>query len=732
MLSKEEIKYFQTHKNEITDELLETIRAQGKLGKAQALEILDLPKDSDNYYLDAYNTRISYNGSRGLKKAYTKLNLSPIHISELEKCANDPLYFLRNYVRMTTPKGFDFVDSRPYQDEFIQLLSDDSIENVISMQPRQSSKSTTTSVKLAHLYCFKKDLTIGIVAYSGNSAREFLDKTKKILIGLPIWMQPGTVTWNKGSIECENNIRILTDVPSQDSFRGYSCNIIVVDECLEYSTTINIYSKTLNESFDIKIGDFYNQNPNLNNFKVLTSNGYKSFKGIKKTIRRDNLQIFFEDSNIIVTPEHKFYDNGTFIRAKDIKINDIINGKKVKSIKENVACSNEFFDLLDVEDGHHFTANNIEVSNCAYLDPASWIDFTDGVLPSQAGLAFKKLVILSTPKGKNHFYDIWQGAGDTLDTSVNGFVKHKVDWRLVPRFKSDGTKYEPEEFKQQQIKSSGLVIWNSAYECKFEGSAMTLIPSEILDTYKSQEPIEVDNIKDSKILIYEEPIPGHKYVMGVDTAKEGADFTGVQIFDTTDLNFRQVASAKLKIDYMLLPELLNEYGLRFNQALIIVENNEGSGQVVADILKRDYEYENLYYDVNKQKQRLKYPGFRTTKLSRDVILQTVSTLAQANKLLLVDKETIKEFGVFTLNDNGKYQAAVGYHDDLVMSCCLCFGIFTNVKNFEDMKEIVDSLKSSEGKSFEYLTFGAFADGLGTEPDSNTDNKDLNHSNLEYY
>ncbi|CBJ94203.1 Putative phage DNA packaging protein (terminase) [Campylobacter phage CPt10] len=731
MLSKEEIKYFQTHKNEITDELLETIRAQGKLGKAQALEILDLPKDSDNYYLDAYNTRISYNGSRGLKKAYTKLNLSPIHISELEKCANDPLYFLRNYVRMTTPKGFDFVDSRPYQDEFIQLLSDDSIENVISMQPRQcieantkinvngnettiielfnnqesnkrlyfnsskfiesyeckdkyvetpigkvkilevhktikynifeietengfklqaselhvlidengnelyvkdclnkviktksgpskiisktfikydhcydltlehhhlyytngvlshnSSKSTTTSVKLAHLYCFKKDINIGIVAYSGNSAREFLDKTKKMLIGLPIWMQPGTVTWNKGSIECENNIKILTDVPSSDAFRGTSTNIIVVDEC-------------------------------------------------------------------------------------------------------------------------------------AYLDPAGWIDFTDGVLPSQAGLAFKKLVILSTPKGKNHFYDIWQGAGDTLETSINGFVRHRVDWRLVPRFKSDGTKYDPEEFKQQQIKTGGLVVWNSAYECKFEGSAMTLIPSEILDTYKPQEPIEVDNIKDSKILIYEEPIPGHKYVMGVDTAKEGADFTGVQIFDITDLNFRQVASAKLKIDYMLLPELLNEYGLRFNQALIIVENNEGSGQVVADILKRDYEYENLYYDVNKQKQRLKYPGFRTTKLSRDVILQTVATLAQANKLLLVDKETIKEFGVFTLNDNGKYQAAVGYHDDLVMACCLCFGIFTNVKNFEDMKEIVDSLKSAEGKSFEYLTFGAFADGLDVEPDSNT-------------
>ena len=43
---------------------------------------------------------------------------------------------------------------------------------------------------------------------------------------------------------------------------------------------------------------------------------------------------------------------------------------------------------------------------------------------------------------------------------------------------------------------------------------------------------------------------------------------------------------------------------------------------------------------------------------------------------------------------------------------------------------VDSLKSSEGNSFEYLTFGAFADGLGSEPE--TSNRDYNPSNMEYY
>lgn len=578
LLSAQEIKYFQENKSEITEELLELLRNQGKEGKRQALEILDIPKDNDNYYLDAYGSRISYNGIRSLKKAFTKMQLSKIHLIEIEKCSKDILYFLNNYIRMTTPKGFNFIDARGYQNEFLKILENRSYENIISMQPRQSSKSTTTGVYFSHLFCFSQDLTIGIVAYDGESAREFLDKAKKMIISLPIWLQPGMVVWNKGSIECENNVRILTDSPSSDSFRGFSVNVIVVDEC-------------------------------------------------------------------------------------------------------------------------------------AYLDPKGWNEFCDGVLPAQSGLSFKKNILLSTPKGKNHFYDIWKLANEDLNESQNGYLRHRVYWKDVPRFKSNGQQFEPEEFKKEQIKKSGLVLWNSAYECKFQGSAETLISGEILSNFHIKEPIDIDSIKDSKILVYEEPIKNHKYVMGVDTAKEGADFTAIQVFDMTDLKFRQVMSAHLKIDYLLIPEILNDYGLRFNNALVVIENNEGSGQVVADILKRDFEYENLYYDVNKQKQRLKYPGFRTTKLSRDIMLQTVKMLAENRKLELCDEKTIREFETFIMNENGKYEAQFGFHDDLVMSTCLCFGIFNAVKNFEDFKDIIDSLKSGESLKSEYLTIGMFDDGI---------------------
>ena len=258
LLSKEEVKYFQTHQNEITSELLEALRCQGKQGKQQALEILDLTRNNDNYYLDAYGNIITYMGNRKLKPAFTKLALQDIHLMEIERCMKDILYFLDNYIRLITPKdGVNFVDSREYQRDFLKLLSDDSIENVISMQPRQASKTTTTGVKLAHWFCFGFDLTMGIVAYSAKSSMEFLDKTKKMLIELPIWLQPGIVTWNKGSIECENNVRILTDVPKSDSFRGFSCHIIVVDECIGGDSTITIQNKYLGITVSIKIEELF-------------------------------------------------------------------------------------------------------------------------------------------------------------------------------------------------------------------------------------------------------------------------------------------------------------------------------------------------------------------------------------------------------------------------------------------------------------------------------------------
>ena len=142
--------------------------------------------------------------------------------------------------------------------------------------------------------------------------------------------------------------------------------------------------------------------------------------------------------------------------------------------------------------------------------------------------------------------------------------------------------------------------------------------------------IEPINVLTPGLKIYKKPEPSHKYIMSVDPSKDGRDDFAVNIVDITDLKLEQVAAGQLQIDYLLMPEFLLEWAIWFNNAFLVIENNEGSGQSIADMLYKTYEYENLYYDVkgdsnstNSTKFRKKYPGFRTTSKTRKQILQLV-------------------------------------------------------------------------------------------------------------
>lgn len=358
--------------------------------------------------------------------------------------------------------------------------------------------------------------------------------------------------------------------------------------------------------------------------------------------------------------------------------------------------------------------------NYLIVDEASWImgtdssgtsfkAFADSVFPAQEALANKKTILISTANGKNHFYDIWEGAGETKETSDNGYVKYEVKWQNVPRHKPTGELYEPEEFRNSVIKSYGAVFFNQNYGNEFIGSSNTLIDGKVLAKYQYQQP---DFVRNPGLKIYEEPIKGHSYIFGVDSAKDGSDSFAIQVLDITNFNFRQVATAKLKIDYLRMPEFIDDWAKYFNNAFVIVENNEGAGQSVADRLYLEFEYENLYFDKSRTSigSKKKYPGFRTTKKSRDIILQTLKTMAESDKLLIQDKDTIDELFNFVLKDN-KYQADNNKHDDLVMALALCFAIFAEARNFNEMNEIVKELDSKSSDSdlnvSDYLIIGNF-------------------------
>lgn len=265
----------------------------------------------------------------------------------------------------------------------------------------------------------------------------------------------------------------------------------------------------------------------------------------------------------------------------------------------------------------------------------------------------------------------------------------EVDWKEVPRYDSKGNKIEPEKFKTEVINKHGKVYFEQNYGNSFLGSSMTLVEAKALDSLRASAPEFVLN---EKLKVFEEPIDGHAYIMGVDSAKDGADFFSVQILDVTNVPFKQVACANLQVNYLVMTNFIDDWAQYYNWATVVIENNDGSGQSLADMLVNNNEYPNVYYQTIKNKRK-EYPGFRTTKDTREQILNLLKMFLEKYGLTINDLDTINELYRFELI-NGKYQASTG-HDDLVMSLALCFAPFIEMNNFEDYNRFVQLLISEQ-------------------------------------
>lgn len=283
------VEYYKNNQSEITQELIDSLRQYGNKGKQIVLDMLDMPQDIEGFYLDAFGNKVSYKGDRQLKRPFTRFNLSPIHISELERCTNDLEYFKDNYIKIKTKTGINFPEIRSYQNDFLEVINS-THENIVGLLSRQSGKSISVGIYLAWNFNFKRDMNIGICANKGSAAREFLNNVKNMLLALPIWMQQGITVWNKGSISNENNMRILTDVPSANSFRGMTANILVVDECAFLPP--NRYAEFTDSFFPAQAALAWKKN-----IIISTANGLNHFYTLVKGAQTPKKQSF-EDCDV--------------------------------------------------------------------------------------------------------------------------------------------------------------------------------------------------------------------------------------------------------------------------------------------------------------------------------------------------------------------------------------------------------------------------------------------------
>ena len=171
----------------------------------------------------------AYLGNPNLKKVNTPQEFTKDQIVEYQKCSEDPLYFMENYVRIVSlDEGLVPFKMYGFQKKIVQTIHDNRF--TICKLPRQSGKSTTTISYLLHYALFNPNSNIAILANKSSTARDILGRLQLAYENLPKWLQQGVINWNKGSIELENKSQIVAAAASSSAIRGGSFNIIFLDE----------------------------------------------------------------------------------------------------------------------------------------------------------------------------------------------------------------------------------------------------------------------------------------------------------------------------------------------------------------------------------------------------------------------------------------------------------------------------------------------------------------------
>ena len=170
-----------------------------------------------------------YLGNDRLKKVGVEISFTEEQAKEILKCSEDPVYFIRTYVKIVNvDHGLVPFDMWQFQEEMVRDFQNNRF--CIAKMPRQVGKTTTTVGFMLWSVLFQDDYSIAILANKGGLAQEILSRLQKAYEYLPLWLQQGIITWNKRNIELENGSKIYAYATSAAGVRGGTYNLIFLDE----------------------------------------------------------------------------------------------------------------------------------------------------------------------------------------------------------------------------------------------------------------------------------------------------------------------------------------------------------------------------------------------------------------------------------------------------------------------------------------------------------------------
>jgi hypothetical protein len=231
-------------------------------------------------------------------------------------------------------------------------------------------------------------------------------------------------------------------------------------------------------------------------------------------------------------------------------------------------------------------------------------------------------------------------------------------------------------------------------ECNFLGSGDNVFDSNLLQKVRENDIREPQNkMMGNALWIWQEPVVGHKYVMGVDVSRgDSEDFSSFQIidFDTRE----QVAEYVGKLPPDTMAEICYKWANMYS-CFVVIDITGGMGVSTARKMQ-EIGFKNLYVDgvdvANKwkwdPKAAEKIPGINFNNKRVQIIASFEEVMRHDFKIY--SSRLFNEMNTFVYI-NGRPDHQKGHHDDLIMS--IAMATYVAESSFSQLTKVTEQTKA---------------------------------------
>lgn len=156
-------------------------------------------------------------------------NIKELLKIEYAKCAKDPIYFMRKYVKIQHPvRGTIPFLTYPFQDDALGQLAKNK-KNII-LKSRQMGITTLVAAYALWLMTFHSDKEILCLSITQETSKAIVTKVRFANDNLPNWLKVTPTEDNRLSLKLKNGSRIAAASSAGTAGRSSALSLLIIDE----------------------------------------------------------------------------------------------------------------------------------------------------------------------------------------------------------------------------------------------------------------------------------------------------------------------------------------------------------------------------------------------------------------------------------------------------------------------------------------------------------------------